>query len=436
MATNLKNSAFKVKVGKSADVSKSLPEVGAIVINELDDFLYIATRYGWGRGTDASQKQINLFLDYDGVTQFSLMWKMPSTSSIIIDLGDGAGPQTLPGQDGTMIVTNSTYSTQGQYYITIGGDIEDFTWFRLLNQPNLYGDVTRCETMKDLEIFTLNNVSVSCDISGFGGMTSMANFAVQDCPNVFGEASAVDLAASGILTLRDSGKITMNATKDWSNAMAIILTDNLFTREQTNNVIRSVKDASDATVGLDGNELPTEAVKADFLEALDDEVIFTMKGKIPWLDYGPEQYTSANAVSITNEADATTDWTPTNLGSPNVFESQAGNRRKGLYAFFVNANPNPSSGWKIEQTLTLVDQEITALKFDFKHTGIGDHVGFRMWGKNSLGWTMWPDRTEWASLYAYFKNRSTSTTFFLGEINQTNSGSFYLDAVSIKKMLP
>ncbi len=436
MGTELKNSAFKVKLGKTADVSKERLEAGAMLINELDRFQYICTRYGWGRGTDASKKQINLFLDYDGVTQFSLMWKMPSTSSIVIDFGDGAGPQTIAGQDGTMITTPSTYSDVGQYYITIGGDIEDFTWFRLLNMPNLYGDTTRCEAMKDLEIFTLNNVSVSCDISEFTGMTSMANFAIQDCPNAGGDVSAIELGVNGVLTGRDSGVFTMKNVRDWSGAMAIILTDNKFPREQTDNVIRSVKDASDAIVGLDGNGLPTEAVKADFLEALDDEVIFTMNGRLPWVDYGPEQYVSANAVAIGTEADATTGWVATNLGAPNVFESQSGNKRNGQYAFFVNGNPNPSSGWKIVQALTFVSGEITALKFDYKHTGIGDHVGFRMWGKNSLGWTMWPDKTKWASLYAYFKNRSAGTDFFLGEISAGNNGSFYLDAVSIKKMLP
>lgn len=148
---------------------------------------------------------------------------------------------------------------------------------------------------------------------------------------------------------------------------------------------------------------------------------------------GPEQYVTANAIAILNEADDTLGWVATGLGTPNVFESQRGNKIKGEFGFFVNGNPNPTSAWNIEQTLTVVDTEVTQVAFKAKHSGVGEHIIYRLFGYNTIGYVLYPDMTEWRGVYTYMKNQGASMAVRFGESNTDNDGSFFLDEMSVRK---
>jgi hypothetical protein len=435
MANQLKNSSFKTKIGRVADVSKIFPEIGAMVINELDGFLYIATRNGWGRGFDANEEKINLFFDFNGSDQFNLSWRMPAANSIDIDFGDGAGPQNIAGQDATPINTPSTYTTPGQYYITISGDIREFTWFRLLFMPDLYGDVTICEIMTNVEILTINEVSVTCDVSNFAALTAMTNFACQDAPNVYGDISGFNF--TGPITLRNVGNLTMKGEGDFSNVTTFVGNDQNFTQREVDRIVRAMKNATTANVALDGNPIPSEVVKDDLLTGLANGNQYIFSARLPFFDLGPEQYTDANAVATgANEADALLNWSANGLGSPNVFETRKGvnDVRNSNFSIHANGNPNPTSGWDINTTLTLVDTELTQFSFNIRHGGVGGHTSLRMWGLSNMGWTCWPYYTKWRSPHIYVANRGASTVLEMGEISSTNNGEFFLDNLSIRKI--
>ena len=432
MDSLIQNSAFKVQYGRVPDVSKLFPEIGAVVINDLDGFIYQATRYGWGRGYDANENKVNLFFDFDGVQQLAFRLKLPSTGSVTIDWGDGT-PEVVPGQDDTMITPTSTYSTPGQYYVSISGDVETFTWFWIFNLTEVipvYGDLTIVEKMVNMELFNVTRTYVTGDITGFTNLLSVSNYGLVDAPNLYGDLAGITASLS--IAITNNQKLTMNAVQDWSALGNLRLADCRLDGASMDRVIRSIKNGTDTLCNLEGNDLPSEAVRADFFTALNNGVQMNFSAKLPWVNNGPDLYAGLNALRQgPNEADAVAPFVATGLGSPNVFESQPG-IKGSKFRFHMNANPAPSSGWNIQAPIPTVLDDLTEISLAVKHSGVGEFVVIRLWGLNNMGIFITKTMTDWRNWFIYAKARATDTTLYLGESSSTNDGEVFVDNLTVK----
>jgi len=164
--TQLQNSAFKTKAGSVADISKILPEPGAILLNELDGKIYMADQYGWGQmGTPFSP--IRLFVEYDGVTQFDFKFKAPATSTLTFVDGDGTTTD-VAGNDATEVTHSTTYAAAGTYFFYVVGDVYDLTYVSLSGETMASGDFNTFTLLPNLTFLKLFN-------TGFYGVIDNVN---------------------------------------------------------------------------------------------------------------------------------------------------------------------------------------------------------------------------------------------------------------------
>jgi len=149
-----------------------------------------------------------------------------------------------------------------------------------------------------------------------------------------------------------------------------------------------------------------------------------------------------DAVSVTNEADATTNWLSSNLEvGANVYESQSSIVSDGSYAFKLDANDTPSSGARIYfnliSRLDLVVGETYTVEFDMRHLGTGGdwQAGIvPTTGDNPTTYSVIIDNTDttWQT-YSFTFELSASTDFFvLRENSATNDGGAYFDKFIVK----
>lgn len=159
--TKLQDSTFKEKASRVKDVSKILPEIGAVVLNEYDGRLYAADEYGWHKFGEA-YSPITLFIDFDGTNQFNFAFNAPGTSTLIIADGDGTITEVPGGVDQIDHITN--YTEAGLYYFTVTGDVNDITVINLHNVGEM----------------------VSGSINQFKLIPGLTNMSITGCPNFYG----------------------------------------------------------------------------------------------------------------------------------------------------------------------------------------------------------------------------------------------------------
>lgn len=175
--TELQNSTFKEKASKVKDVSKILPEVGAVVLNENDGRLYAADKFGWHRFGDPYSPVV-LFIDFNGTDQFVFTFRAPATSSIEIHDGDGTVTD-VSGNDDVDVDHTTNYSKAGLYYFSVVGDVLDLTVLDISNtsgQAFVRGDISGWSALENLTVVRLGNTPVSGNVELFNDSLNMIEF--------------------------------------------------------------------------------------------------------------------------------------------------------------------------------------------------------------------------------------------------------------------
>jgi len=157
--------------------------------------------------------------------------------------------------------------------------------------------------------------------------------------------------------------------------------------------------------------------------------------------FGSEINTTANAISIGNEANATTGWT--NTGST-FASTSSGTPANGTYHLLSEANTTPTAGARASfdlSSLSLSNSTRYVMYFSIKHVGTGD-----VWsvGLNNDGGTSGTseeiniDNTEtthrivgWEFIY----DSTLMRYLVINEDGAANTGGVYLDALSIKTIV-
>ena len=160
------------------------------------------------------------------------------------------------------------------------------------------------------------------------------------------------------------------------------------------------------------------------------------------LAFGPELHTSANAASDpnSNEADATTGWTPTNLTGTgaNVFESQGAVKNTGSYALHSDANDTPTSGAMFHKDFTVDAGGTYNISYYRRHIGSGGT--WRMQANNGDGLDL-IDTILVGEIT--FTELNTNITMVSGTTLQvafqegsgSDDGGIYVDNLSLRKVL-
>lgn len=164
--------------------------------------------------------------------------------------------------------------------------------------------------------------------------------------------------------------------------------------------------------------------------------------------YGPELYTTANAVSdpAGAEADAITGWNPIGLNGTgsNVFESQSSEVNTGSYAFHANSNDTPTALARAYITapltnppLYLVNGDEVKISFSARHVGTGGDwrigLGAASTGADHAIAELTSSDITWQDYELEFTYDSTYTYFAMCENSATNDGGVYLDNLSFRK---
>jgi len=162
---------------------------------------------------------------------------------------------------------------------------------------------------------------------------------------------------------------------------------------------------------------------------------------------GSDLNTTANAISLTNEADATTGWTATSLTGTgaNVFESQGSVKNDGSYAFHANSNDTPTDGARFYTDLNAAPYSCVVgngylITFMARHVGTGFAWAFRtaqltnLTTNNETVATITPTVLTF-TLYTYFFVHSANTRYFGAKENSpSNDGGIYFDSFTIQQV--
>lgn len=269
------DSDFRVKTGSVDDVSQVLPEVGAVVLNNLDGRLYYADQVGWHRQGDP-YSPITLFVDFDGVTQLTFRWRAPSTSTITIHWGDGTESE-LSGQDGTIVDSLSTYAEAGKYYFYLSGDIIDITYFDVTGEtvigsingavsmvnlidahfslaPGVYGDVSYLAQLPSLTNIQGRGSGVSGSVEAFAARTNITILQLYDT-KVSGDASKLAGSAAYLVLYLDNTKVTYDSKTPFLSGSQIRFQDCNWTSKMVDNALISFSDGgvTGKIINLGGN---------------------------------------------------------------------------------------------------------------------------------------------------------------------------------------
>lgn len=158
-------------------------------------------------------------------------------------------------------------------------------------------------------------------------------------------------------------------------------------------------------------------------------------------DLGPEQHTTANAASLTNESNVTAGWT--NTGCDNFSSESTGTPSDGTYHILASEGGTPTAGARVSfdlSALSLVEGTHYLITVKVKHTGTG---GAWIANYSSSGGL--------SALAAFETINVTDTTYrnvgfelvygaayrylVFGENNATNDGGVYLDSLTVKEII-
>ncbi len=152
---------------------------------------------------------------------------------------------------------------------------------------------------------------------------------------------------------------------------------------------------------------------------------------------GPEVLTDANAISLTNETDATTGWTASNL---DVFESQSAVVDVGNYAFHAHCNDNPDGNGRLYKKIDslLTPGKTYVAEINWRHVGTGLRWSFGFASSISqidllkIG-DVNTDDVAFRKDVAAFVVPAGNVYFLCREANGSNNGGVYIDSITIKE---
>ena len=437
MSTTLQNSAYKIKAGTIKNLGLVLPEPGAIVLNEYDGFVYIANDFGWVR-IGATEAPFHFFFEYDGTNQFEMLWKAPSTSTITWDWGDNTSDD-IAGNDATYVTTNSAYTSPGTYYVQLTGDVLDLTNINLPANPGMRGSINNLGRLTNLEFLGMKDVDLIGSLDYLDSFTAIEMYFV-DMPNLTGDVGSLKSVEKNIQVqncpLTTFGEVVEFVAKDTNSLVCV---DNGWTSTEVDNLRKSALRLTNGVIEVHHNAYRTPASDDDIVTLAGAGNAVVVDEVQPLQSVGPELMVVANAVSDSagNEIGGIAGWTPTGLGTPNIFESQGSVVSVGVFAFKIDGNPVPTAGEQINiaAPVTTVLNDIMRFGFDFRHLGLGERWQFFRPNAGPQSVYLNPEWTEWNKMAYYFKAPGTEFSPRFQEKSTSNNGGVYLDNFSLKKVL-
>ena len=119
----------------------------------------------------APSGQVLLYSDQSTPGNFELEIECPAGKSLTVYWGDGTSDAWVC--DGTRNAVTHTYTTAGQYPVSVVGDVYDITEI-MCTEAEAYGDIEAFSGHTSLTYLRLSNTGVSGDLSSISGHTSLA----------------------------------------------------------------------------------------------------------------------------------------------------------------------------------------------------------------------------------------------------------------------
>jgi hypothetical protein len=431
--TVLNNSSFKVKAGRVADLADIQPEAGAIVINDTDGELYIASDLGWIKFSPSSPFAI--FYQYDGVTQFAAWMRLPIGQTLNVDWGDGTNTD-YPGNDATIVNLLSSYTTPGSYLITFGGDVLGLTSLNITDMPLLSGSLNGLKDLTNLDYLAISGTNLVGDLKYLNALTSTEMYFI-NMP--FLEGDAAELAGTlENVQIENCPRTSFSQVQPYAarDTKTIIFQNNGWSSDEVDNAIKSLELITNSRLILTGNENRSVGSNASLQAIIANGNTLACNETDRLTDLGPELFTTACAVSDPNgnEIDGVAGFLATGLGSPNEFESQTLRKTKGVYGIKANANPVPTANARFEVSpdFVVVSGQPYRVAFDVRHLGQGERWEPRLDGAAS-GLYINPTDTEFQSIAWYKEAVAATLGFQMRERSPTGkNGGVYFDNLSAR----
>jgi len=377
---------------------------------------------------------VQMAVDYT-TEQLSFKFKLPSTSTITINWGDGT-TEDVVGQDDVIITKTSSYSSAGIYNFYVTRAVHDLTYIKV-TQEFVSGDISRYAELSNLAFLNLSDSSFYGSVDSFAGLTGMTTFNISQT-SISGDLSVLSSMPNIILRAYRCPLLTWDTDADfgvqdgaWQRVYA-----NDFTAEMVDNCIKSFQNYTNSEIELWNTGKRTSASDVALLKLINagTTVYFGETDSLGSL--GSELYTLSNAISIGSEADSVAGWTGTGFGGGNVFQSQSSEKSDGSYAFEMDLTNNPTAGGNVtlDTPMTIENNEIYRVSMDFKQKLTTYTWGFFF--ENILKNYFHPAFTEWQQSVFYVKSSGVSAIIKFQEQNGLNSGGMYIDKFSVKKVTP
>ncbi len=426
--TLINNSSFKVKAGRTGDLADIQPEAGAMVINDTDGHLYIASDFGWVKFEPSSP--LSMFYQYDGVTQFAAWMRLPIGQTLTIDWGDGTTTD-YPGNDSTLVNLLSAYSTPGSYHLTFIGDVDGLTSLNITDMPLLSGSMNGLKDLTNLDYLAISTTNLIGDLKYFAGLVSAEMYFINN-PFLEGDAAQLQNSTTNV-QIENCPRTTFSSVSPFvaRAGATMIFSKNGWDSTYVDNCIRSLELITTSRIMVHGNGLRTQNSNASLAIVVAGGNLVWCNENTPPVTLGPELFTTACAVSdpAGNEIDGIAGWLATGLGSPNEFESQALINTKGVFGFKANANPVPTANARFELSpdLVVVSGQPYRMAFDVRHIGSGERWEPRVDGAAS-GLYINPDEVDFQRLAVYKEAAAVTLGFEIRERSPTgNNGGVYMD---------
>jgi len=374
---------------------------------------------------------ITLKFVYAGVTQYNFKFKAPSTSTLNIYDGDGTMTE-VAGNNVSLVTHTTSYVAAGTYYFYVEGDIADITDIRVGNQI-VTGSINGWGIMVNLTYIGANNCDLYGRIETFSKLPSLASIFMTNTL-VKGDVSVLRVLSLTDCVIR-SPYVRFLSNVEWNSCSVLDIGSGLAS-DDVDKAIHAFRNFSGCNIGLEFNQVRTEASNEDLLTCLENDNFIMVAESTIKIPVDVELHTDANAASDPNgnEADATTGWEATGLSAPNEFISQSEVKNTGSFAFKVNSTPNPTSGANILKNFSTEVGGIYRSAASVRHIGVGEgYWGYRWDGKGAHS-LIYSEQTDFIHIAAYLKGTGVSTQMKVLELGVTNDGGLYVDNISVRKV--
>jgi hypothetical protein len=382
-----------------------------------------------------SPVQVDVF--YDGVNQFDLIFCLPSTD--YVNIHDGDGTETLiQGQDSTFITHTTSYTQSGYYRLYVDGSASKLTRVNIREDglranENVSININRLAELPDLQFVNFTNCNPYGDILTFANKSMILIF-INGGKGITGDIGELLETCDANICINGCPQTTFNKVVVPSTTDKVHrLQNNNWPSDHIDNALISFAENSYTHFVCFGKNPRTSRSDNAVIRMLKRGILLTVSELQHVGTLGPELYTLSNALSIDNEADGTTGWTPVTL---DTFESQSEVTSESNYAIKADCNTTKQddSEFRLTTPITVVQDDLYLISMDLKHIGLGDT------------WVCLPDNdrnpnayvfkhwTEFINIHTYYLPPDTSLEMKMIETNGSSTGGIYMDNLSIKKV--